>query len=59
MVGAVRPDVDLADVRAAMTGCLAMERQRRATGSPGRPARYCSPACRQKAHRRRKAALGR
>ncbi|WP_119728120.1 TetR/AcrR family transcriptional regulator [Thermomonospora amylolytica] len=102
--GAVRPDVDLADVRAAMTGCLAMERQRRAAGSPGRmvalvadalrppaavtkpaasnetsnetqccevcatplaasptgrPARYCSPACRQKAHRRRKAALGR
>ncbi|MEU6038569.1 helix-turn-helix domain-containing protein [Actinomadura sp. NPDC047616] len=34
--GAVRGDVDVADVRAVMSGCLVMERQRRAAGRPGR-----------------------
>ncbi|MFC7622581.1 TetR/AcrR family transcriptional regulator [Microlunatus sp. GCM10028923] len=86
--GAVRPDVDITDVRALLGGCLAMERGRRLPGRmaalasdalrpqavtkselrnvtcevcgralepsrSGRPARYCSPACRQKAHRQR------
>ncbi|WP_131737483.1 TetR/AcrR family transcriptional regulator [Actinomadura roseirufa] len=99
--GAVRADVNVADVRTLMTGCLFMERSHRATGPPGRmtalvgaalrpsavtgplpshnetlpvsrnetrcedcgtplrtrrtgrPARFCGPACRQRAHRRR------
>lgn len=86
--GSVRPDVDLADVRALLAGCLAMERGRQQPGrmaalasdalrpqnvtkselrnvtcevcgkplessGSGRPARYCSAACRQKAHRQR------
>ncbi|MFD0687439.1 TetR/AcrR family transcriptional regulator [Actinomadura fibrosa] len=100
--GAVRADVDVADVRTLMVGCMFMERAHRATGAPGRmtalacdglrpstvtelptkrnetrtaprnetqhcdvcgkplavartgrPARYCSAGCRQKAHRRR------
>jgi AcrR family transcriptional regulator len=99
---AVRPDLDVADVRAFMVGCVAMEQYRGSPGhmtsiaydalhpaarprrSPegrnetsaatrnetaqarcevcggeipaartGRPARFCGPACRQKAHRRR------
>ncbi|SEG68579.1 DNA-binding transcriptional regulator, AcrR family [Thermomonospora echinospora] len=99
--GAVRSDIDVVEVRALMSGCLAMERSHRPSvpsgrltalttevlrppttvtkhtrrnetddesrrcdvcGTPlapsptGRPARYCSPACRQKAHRRRRAA---
>ncbi|MBE1535662.1 TetR/AcrR family transcriptional regulator [Actinomadura algeriensis] len=93
--GSVRDDVDVHDVRTLVTGCMLMERLRRAAvpsgritalafdalrpravtkpsdetkvsrnvcemcGDPltaartGRPARYCGPACRQKAHRRR------
>ena len=85
--GAVRPDVDTAEVRTLIAGSVAMERGRTRPGrmvelitdalrpsvtkpevrnvtceicnaplptsSTGRPARYCSPACRQKAHRRR------
>ncbi|QFG27613.1 helix-turn-helix transcriptional regulator [Actinomadura sp. WMMB 499] len=97
--GAVRPDVDVHDVRTLVSGCMVMERVRRSAvpprrgtalaldalrphnvtkqrdetpvsrndgscevcGAPlgtartGRPARYCGPACRQKAHRRRTA----
>lgn len=87
-VGAVRPDIDTADVRTLIAGSVAMERGRARPGrmvalmtdalrpsvtkpnirnercgicngplsasSTGRPARYCSPACRQKAHRRRR-----
>ncbi|KIZ19354.1 TetR/AcrR family transcriptional regulator [Streptomyces natalensis] len=38
--GAVRPDIDLGDVRAVMVGCMSMERQRSgdgaATAAPGR-----------------------
>ncbi|MGI5202253.1 TetR/AcrR family transcriptional regulator [Spirillospora sp. CA-108201] len=94
--GAVRPDVDVRDVRSLMVGAMMMERRQRPEGSPGRmtalacdalrlvtkddetvsgernerrcavcgkpldaaptgrPARFCGPACRQKAHRRRK-----
>ncbi|GAA4297542.1 TetR/AcrR family transcriptional regulator [Actinomadura luteofluorescens] len=97
-VGAVRPDVDVQDVRSLMVGAMVMERRRRPEGGPGRmtalacdalrlvtkddetgprernergcavcgkplaaaptgrPARFCGPACRQKAHRRRKTA---
>ncbi|GAA2305788.1 TetR/AcrR family transcriptional regulator [Actinomadura luteofluorescens] len=96
--GAVRPDVDVQDVRSLMVGAMVMERRRRPEGGPGRmtalacdalrpvtkddetgsrernergcevcgkplaaaptgrPARFCGPACRQKAHRRRKTA---
>ncbi|WP_246186718.1 TetR/AcrR family transcriptional regulator [Microlunatus speluncae] len=87
-VGAVRADVDTAEVRALLAGCVAMERGRARPGrmveligdalrptvtkpvernetceicnaplpasTTGRPARYCSPACRQKAHRQRR-----
>lgn len=85
--GSVRADVDAAEVRTLLTGCITMERGRARPGrmvelitdalrpsvtkpvvrnvtceicngplptsTTGRPARYCSPACRQKAHRRR------
>ncbi|CNG80902.1 transcriptional regulator [Mycobacterium tuberculosis] len=94
--GAVRPDVDVHEVRTLMTGAMYMERRSGPGGSPGRmtslvcdalrpetkrnetvesrnetrceicaapltpaatgrPARFCGAACRQKAHRRRKA----
>ncbi len=86
-VGAVRSDVDTAEVRTLIAGSVAMERGRARPGrmvelitdalrpsvtkldernvtceicngplptsTTGRPARYCSSACRQKAHRRR------
>src|SRR4051812_48712111 len=87
--GAVRPDVDIDDVSALLTGCLHAETRRGrpgrmislaletlwaqpapgvtkdnetpcpVCGTPlrsaptGRPARFCSAACRQRAHRRR------
>ncbi len=85
--GSVRADVDTAEVRTLLAGCIAMERGRARPGrmveligdalrpsvtkvaernetcdicnaplpssTTGRPARYCSPACRQKAHRQR------
>ncbi|MFB4312342.1 TetR/AcrR family transcriptional regulator [Actinomadura sp. GTD37] len=95
--GAVRPDVDIRDVRALTAGMMQMERLRRPDGRPGRmtslacdalrpvtkrnetfvscddalcewcgapltpaptgrPARFCSASCRQKAHRRKNAA---
>ncbi|MFA1551255.1 TetR/AcrR family transcriptional regulator [Actinomadura chokoriensis] len=94
--GAVRPDVDVQDVRALLAGAMYMERghrrgdrpghmtslacdalrpttKRNETSGPrdethceicatpltpaatGRPARFCSASCRQKAHRRKKA----
>jgi AcrR family transcriptional regulator len=34
--GGVRPDVDISDIRALLTGSLIMERRRRTTGPPGR-----------------------
>lgn len=91
--GAVRPDVDVQEVRTLLVGSMLMERLRRQAGPPGRmtslvcdglrpvtkdderssrnetrcevcataltpahtgrPARFCSSSCRQKAHRRR------
>ncbi|WP_218003716.1 TetR/AcrR family transcriptional regulator [Actinomadura latina] len=94
--GAVRPDVNVQDVRALMAGAMHMERWPRPDGRPGsmtslvcdalrpaternettnpcnetrcevcetpitpaptgRPARFCSASCRQKAHRRKSA----
>jgi AcrR family transcriptional regulator len=96
--GAVRPDVDVHEVRALLVGAMLMERQHGTEGrsgrmtalaldalryvtkqdetgsemrnesrcevcaaplasaSTGRPARFCGASCRQKAHRRKRAA---